>query len=110
MYMHLYGLQEILRPGGPFRQKGYNLLHILPTGFAELVPKSRFRAVPVRLRLCELPLARRSQFKDVLPLVGSLRGADPAALLHSVQGPRQCRTVHSEAAALSLLGRPTGYG
>jgi len=64
----------------------------------------------VWLRLCDLPLADRRQFKDVFPLVGSLFGTDPATLLHSVQRPREGRAVHCEAAAQSLLGRPARYG
>src|SRR6266536_1591346 len=103
MHMHLTWLQETLRRDGAFRHARHDLLHVFPPGFSKFVPESGFSEVPVRFGLCYLPLARRGQTEEVLSPVSSVFYANPAVLLHSVQGPRECRAVHYEAFAQPFL-------
>src|SRR5258708_39408430 len=103
MYMHLFWLHKALRHDGAFRDSRHGLLHFFPRGFAKLVAKSRFSEVPVRFGICDLSLARCRKTKEALSFVCSRFNADPASLLHAVQGPSQCCTVHYKAFAQPFL-------
>src|SRR5215469_16291427 len=101
--MHLSRLQKTLRREGAFRHERDCLLHVLPPGFPKFVPKPGFSEFPVRFSLCYLSLASRRKTKEALSFVCSRFDADPASLLHAVQGPSQCCTLHYKAFAQPFL-------
>jgi len=63
----------------------------------------------MRFGLCYLSLASRRKTKEVLSFVCSRFDADPASLLHSVQCPSQCCTVHYETFAEPVLIHLAGF-